>query len=302
MEKIESLINKLTITWYPSFNCNFSCAYCASWLHQKNAYSPSLQDLEKIFNALKAFFPKDRNTNIWFAGGEPSQISHLPDFVNLIKKDNNIEIGLNSNGSASFEYYDNLFQNIDLANFSVHFDFIKYKAYFKKLMRLYEKYEQKISFSVMVDKRHFDDVEKTCALLKKYKINHSIIKINGRKDSFNQYSDEELDFINQYKSVGRNNTVKVNGKNYTDYTFKNLFTSYNNFKDWKCYVPQQHLYVAGSKLYAGLCKIKYYGDLLEDVIKPIDNYVICDGRKCQCMGDLRASKEKVVENKIPINF
>ena len=290
MGKIESLIDKLTITWYPSFNCNFSCAYCASWLHQKNAYSPSLQDLEKIFNALKAFFPKDRNTNIWFAGGEPSQISHLPDFVNLIKKDNNIEIGLNSNGSASFEYYDNLFQNIDLANFSVHFDFINYRAYFKKLIRLYEKYEQKISFSVMVDKRYFDDVKKTCALLKKYKINHSIIKIRG-KGSFNQYSKEEIDFINQYKSVGRPNTVKVNGKNYTDYTFSNLFTSYNNFKDWKCYVPQHHLYVAGSKLYAGMCQRKYYGDLLEDV-KTIDNYVICDGRRCSCSADLRASKEK----------
>ena len=290
MEKIESLIDKLTITWYLSLNCNFSCAYCNPCLHQKNAYSPSLQDLEKMFHALKAFFPKDRNTNIWFSGGEPSRISHLPDFVNLIK-DKNIEIGLNSNGSASFNYYDNLLQNVDSVNFSVHFSFIKYKAYFKKLMRLHKKYKNKMSFSVMVDKRHFDDVEKTCALLKKYKIKHSIIKIRGR-GSFNQYSKEEIDFINQYKSVGRNNTVKVDGKNYTDYTFYNTFTSYNNFKDWKCYVPQHHLHVVGSKLYAGVCKIKYYGDLLKDVIKPIDSYVICDGRICQCTADLRASKEK----------
>ena len=289
MEKIEALSNKLTITWIPSFNCNFSCSYCPPHLHQKNAYSPSLQNLEKIFHALKVFFPKDKDTNIWFSGGEPSRISHLPDFVNLIK-DKNIEIGLNSNGSASFNYYDNLLQNVDSVNFSVHFDFIKYKAYFKKLMRLHKKYKNKMSFSVMVDKRHFDDVEKTCALLKKYNIKHSIIKIRGR-GSFNQYSNEEIDFINQYKSVGRPDTVKVNDKEYTDYTFSNSFTSYNDFKDWKCYVPQHHLYVAESKLYAGMCQRKYYGDLLEDV-KTIDNYVICDGRKCTCSADLRASKEK----------
>ena len=258
-------------------------------MHQKNAYSPSLQNLEKIFHALKVFFPKDKDTTIWFTGGEPSKIPHLPDFVNLIK-DKNIEIGLNSNGSASFSYYDNLLQNVDSVNFSVHFDFIKYKAYFKKLMRLHKKYKNKMSFSVMVDKRHFDDVEKTCALLKKYKIKHSIIKIRGR-GSFNQYSKEEIDFINQYKSVGRPDTVKVNDEEYTDYTFSNSFTSYNNFKDWKCYVPQHHLYVAGSKLYAGMCQRKYYGDLLEDV-KTIDNYVICDGRRCTCSADLRASKEK----------
>ena len=56
-------------------------------------------------------------------------------------------------------------------------------------------------------------------------------------------------------------------------------------------MPQHHLYVAGSKLYAGMCQRKYYGDLLEDV-KTIDNYVICDGRRCTCSADLRASKEK----------
>ena len=292
MEKIEALNDRLTITWSLSHNCNFSCLYCPPILHQKNAFSPSLQDLQKIFKSLKKFFPKDRDTCLWFSGGEPSRISHLPEFVNLIKNENiDIEIGLNSNGSASYEYYDKLLKNVNSVNFSVHFDFIKYKAYFKKLMLLHKKYNNKMSFSVMVDKRHFTDVEKTCELLKKYNIEHNIIKIRG-KGPFNEYSKEQLDFIKQYENVNRPLTIKVdNDKEYNDYEFQNLFTSYENFKGWKCSVPQQHLFLSESKLYAGICRIKSYGDLLKEV-KSIDEYVICDGRKCACAADIRASKEK----------
>ena len=78
---------------------------------------------------------------------------------------------------------------------------------------------------------------------------------------------------------------------YSDFEFKNLLEgNKNRFKNWKCFVPSEHLFIRNNKLYAGVCKKEFLGDLLSDKDTIKKSFTICDGRPCNCTADLRSSK------------
>ena len=61
MQRIENITNSIHISWIPSFNCNFSCRYCAPEFYQKTAPIASLKQLKIIYYKLQPFIDNKKN-------------------------------------------------------------------------------------------------------------------------------------------------------------------------------------------------------------------------------------------------
>ena len=302
MQRIENITNSIHISWIPSFNCNFSCRYCAPEFYQKTAPIASLKQLKIIYYKLQPFIDNKKNIVFWFTGGEPSKVPDLLDFCKFLKSENkSFKIGITTNGSSSFNYYYELLKYVHEIAFSVHFDFIKYKAYFKKLIKLVPKYRNRVHFCIMCDPKYMDQVIHSVNLLEKFNIKFNLLRIAGTplddiERNFDIPSQYE-DFILKYSSNDSFKTLLVDGVPYSDHEFKNLLNNdYTKFKGWVCHVPSEHLFIRYDTLYGGECKRVRYGNLLTDKILPKD-YIICDGRRCTCTGDLRTTKYELNKSK-----
>lgn len=128
-------LNTMMIDWYIGKRCNFSCSYCADFIHDNySAHVP--------FNKMKIFVDKivERyGTNIHWSltGGEPTL---NPDFIQLLEylQDKKHEISVCTNGSRSIEYMTQMYALVDNITYSLHFEHItpKLKDYTDKALQL----------------------------------------------------------------------------------------------------------------------------------------------------------------------
>ena len=128
-------LNTMMIDWYIGKRCNFSCSYCADFIHDNySAHVP--------FAKMKIFVDKivERyGTNIHWSltGGEPTL---NPDFIQLLEylQDKKHEISVCTNGSRSIEYMTQMYALVDNITYSLHFEHItpKLKDYTDKALQL----------------------------------------------------------------------------------------------------------------------------------------------------------------------
>ena len=293
MQKIENITNSLHITWLLTHYCNFSCRYCPLEYHIKEAPVPTLDELkEHYYRFIVPFKNKDRNIVLWFVGGEPAKVPDLPAFCKFLSKQNDkiFRIGFNSNGSATTEYYDEILKYVQEIGFSMHFAQIKHKPWLKKLVSLADKYRNKIHFCVMYDVGYEDKVLWSFNLLRKYNLRSDLLMLSGKKE-WGTYTKKQYDYMTKFGTNNPYNTLIADGIPYSDFDFKNkLNDNFTQFKDWKCHVSSQHLYIRDEKLYAGMCRRLVLGELRSDKEMIQMDSLICDGRRCSCTGDLRSTK------------
>lgn len=113
--------NTMMIDWYIGKRCNFSCSYCADFIHDNySAHVP--------FEKMKIFVDKivERyGTNIHWSltGGEPTL---NPDFIKLLEylQDKKHHISVCTNGSRTLEYLYKVYELVDNITYSMHFEHI----------------------------------------------------------------------------------------------------------------------------------------------------------------------------------
>jgi len=128
-------LNTMMIDWYIGKRCNFSCSYCADFIHDNySAHVP--------FEKMKIFVDKivERyGTNIHWSltGGEPTL---NPDFIKLLEylQDKKYHISVCTNGSRTLEYLYQMYELVDNITYSMHFEHItpKLDEYKKKAIDL----------------------------------------------------------------------------------------------------------------------------------------------------------------------
>lgn len=127
--------NTMMIDWYIGKRCNFSCSYCADFIHDN--YSSHVP-----FEKMKIFVDKivERyGTNIHWSltGGEPTL---NPDFLNLLEylQDKKYHISVCTNGSRSLDYLYKMYELVDNVTYSMHFEHItpRLEEYTKKALKL----------------------------------------------------------------------------------------------------------------------------------------------------------------------
>jgi MoaA/NifB/PqqE/SkfB family radical SAM enzyme len=113
--------NTMMIDWYIGKRCNFSCSYCADFIHDNySAHVP--------FEKMKIFVDKivERyGTNIHWSltGGEPTLNPH---FIQLLEylQDKKYHISVCTNGSRSIDYLIKMYKLVDNVTYSMHFEHI----------------------------------------------------------------------------------------------------------------------------------------------------------------------------------
>lgn len=114
-------LNTMMIDWYIGKRCNFSCSYCADFIHDNySAHVP--------FEKMKIFVDKivERyGTNIMWSltGGEPTL---NPDFIKLLEylQDKKHHISVCTNASRSMDYLIQMYELVDNVTYSMHFEHI----------------------------------------------------------------------------------------------------------------------------------------------------------------------------------
>jgi hypothetical protein len=100
--------NLLEIRWNPNNVCNFSCRYCHPGANEGNFPSPRNIDLiiDNFNYMLSRYKEIGKNRfHIKIAGGEPTMWKNLDQFVESIKKNNDVYISLITNGSRTVRWW-----------------------------------------------------------------------------------------------------------------------------------------------------------------------------------------------------
>ena len=146
----DNKLNTMMIDWYIGKRCNFSCSYCADFIHDNYSAHVSFSQMKIFVDKIVARF----GTNIHWSltGGEPTL---NPDFIELLKylQDKKHEISVCTNGSRSIEYMCQMYQYVDNITYSLHFEHISLKLdeYTNKAFLL-EDYRKNYNLTIPKDK------------------------------------------------------------------------------------------------------------------------------------------------------
>lgn len=96
--------------------CNFNCRYCRG-LRKDIAGTMPFDEAIRVLS----LWVSEGLTNVRFSGGEPTMYQYLPELVSLCRLNNVEGIAVSTNGSQSFEYYDDLIER-GVNDFSISLD------------------------------------------------------------------------------------------------------------------------------------------------------------------------------------
>jgi MoaA/NifB/PqqE/SkfB family radical SAM enzyme len=129
-----------SLTWQIDIRCNYDCMYCSPEWHDNTG---SFKSLEELQEAWQAIFDKTKELNlpykIAFTGGELTANKNFLPFVTWLR-DNYSEylfkVLITTNGSASTQYYQKMFEAVDNITFSVHTEHIEEQKFFNMMIDL----------------------------------------------------------------------------------------------------------------------------------------------------------------------
>lgn len=190
------------VHWNIGKRCNYDCVYCPDKLHDLTSPHRTLDNLITIADKIELNSPKEK-VRIWFTGGEPTVNPAFMDLCKHLKKKNGWIVGLNTNGSRTVDYFKELINEIDVIQFSSHFEYLELEEFANKLLETQKecnKFEHKhISLNLMMEPEHWN----TAVSLVKFCEENSIIyymkrirkKWDGKKYD-PVYTEEQLRFLN----------------------------------------------------------------------------------------------------------
>jgi|TARA_B100000959_G_scaffold280605_1_gene342732 MoaA/NifB/PqqE/SkfB family radical SAM enzyme len=109
--------NFFHINWFITNKCNFSCNYCHPFNHEG---SSSLYDIDTYKNFIsKVLTQIDVPLVVSFTGGEPTAMPIFDEFLDFLVE-NNVKIGITSNGSKSIKWWKKYHKAFDWISLSFH--------------------------------------------------------------------------------------------------------------------------------------------------------------------------------------
>jgi organic radical activating enzyme len=157
-----------TISIDLTHNCNFNCWYCYDKPNRdkhKNIFI-DVEHIRSFFNSYSEIFPKGK-INVNLLGGEPTLHKELKEICNIILSYKQVKtLRITSNGSASVEKYNELYNSRVIINFSYH----ENKLYsFEEFLQKCNDIKCTLEISYMLnDNLDIDVFKERKELLKKY--------------------------------------------------------------------------------------------------------------------------------------
>lgn len=145
---------RMTIDWYVGKRCNFSCSYCADFIHDNYSAHVPFEKMKIFVDKIVSIY----KTNIHWSltGGEPTL---NPDFLKLVEylQDKKHDVSVCTNGSRSLDYLYEMYKFVDTIVLSLHFEHISSKldSYVDKAIAL-EKWRLNWNKNIPSDKKGWD--------------------------------------------------------------------------------------------------------------------------------------------------
>ena len=150
--------NILAIRWNPNNVCNYKCEYCWPGSNTGDYRSPA--DLDLIINNFNHLIERYRTKlgktkiHLSVAGGEPTLWKDLGQFIEAIKKENDIYFSLISNGSRTLRWWKQYGHLIDNAHLSYHISQADPDHMIAVADTLF-KLNKKVTVKVLMDRKHW---------------------------------------------------------------------------------------------------------------------------------------------------
>jgi MoaA/NifB/PqqE/SkfB family radical SAM enzyme len=157
------------VEWNLGKRCNFNCSYCDEYTHDNFSDHLKFEVAKKTIDKLKNQFP-EKTIKINLTGGEPTI---NPDFEKLVDYMNSqdIKIGVTTNGSRTYKFYEKIIPKIDSLIFSYHMEYHKRQVLPATIVDLYnykntfEKYVH-LHVHMMMLPTMFDEADRTIKYFK----------------------------------------------------------------------------------------------------------------------------------------
>lgn len=299
--------NILEIRWNPNNVCNYKCEYCFPYNNAGDSLSPKNLDLViKNFNHLIAKYKEKlgkTKIHLMMAGGEPTLWKDLALFITEIKKENDIYLTLNTNGSRTLRWWKEYGNLIDNAHISYHIAQADPDHMIAVADTLFE-FNKKVTVKVLMDRKHWQEGLDVIEYFKKNSkhkwfimagevIEPEVMQIAGIKvieSSDVQLSKDQKGFLkNSLKRIPnllwlwKNRKLVFggqmrlyesiahfeNGKTMKARSNTYLNNEWSGFEGWSCNIGLDSVYIHWNGEIKGSCQERVYGldysfNLLDD--------------------------------------
>lgn len=159
----------LKVEWNLGMRCNFNCSYCDEYTHDNS--SPYLQfevakkTIDKLISKVDGKVIKVNLT-----GGEPTVNKDFEKILNYMY-DNNILVGLTTNGSRTLEFYKTIVPKLKSIIFSYHMEYHKREVVPENVIELFKfiqelRIDTHIHVHMMMLPTRFEEARNTIELFK----------------------------------------------------------------------------------------------------------------------------------------
>jgi organic radical activating enzyme len=314
------------INWFITNKCNFSCTYCHPFNHEG---SSKLFDIE----VYKKFVTKvltqigDKQLVISFTGGEPTAMPWFDQFVDFLLE-NNVKMGITSNGSKSIKWWKKYHKAFDWVSLSFHTEASTTRQFIDIVEAIWA--HSLVSVRIMMHQKQ-TYFEKGLELYRLLKTRPFVTIVHVEKvpiiddwltenEKYHEYTPEQQKYLNEDLWFKRETSLPTKSKNHykvpIDVTgvFKTANGQYeeqseldtnaiaesrkNQFYNWDCYGGIEHLHVNDrGEIWPAAClqgkQLGWIQDLKNFNLPTIP--ILCKKEFCYCATDMIISKEKRVD-------
>jgi organic radical activating enzyme len=306
--KIHNPNHELYVYWLLTDFCNQKCSYCPSVLHEGDYArgikpgAPTNQDIDTFCDKLIEI-SKDtgKELRITISGGEPTLHEKFSDVLQKLMPYGYVEVI--TNGTRSVNWWKTLPVLPSKVIISLHPEYYDSKKFrISDLTRFLTQEGTGVVFNLICDPTRWDtvmqivnDIDDEFKPLIQPKVVQNLNELYERP--IVPYTEEQRNFIKDYKSVGPKTFKIAPSKVYSDQTSealrpnKLMADNEHYFFNWRCSAGVNGINVDyKGYVTAGICGMKLLGSMKN--FKMLDEYLTCKKLSCTCPGDIVLDKYK----------
>jgi MoaA/NifB/PqqE/SkfB family radical SAM enzyme len=296
------------VNWCLGNTCNFECSYCPSGLHDASKRWPEPDIIKNFILKVKEAHP-GKILYFEFTGGEVTLYRHFIEICQFCAEQN-VKVGLISNGSRTTRYWEENKQYFDHVCLSYHPEFADEKHFIDVVKILHD--DVRTHVNIMMSPEKFDHCYAVANKVKNLGNISMALQplIHDFGDTLYDYNDfQKKIFDKQHELItkhikftksfdyyrGAMRMINADGGDRVSSAHRFISDKTNDWSGWKCYAGVEQLIVdMDGSIYRGWCK---EGGMLGHIADPGLNLsiqpIVCSKTMCHCNFDIMSTKEAI---------
>jgi organic radical activating enzyme len=305
----------LRIELFLSNVCNYKCWYCFPGSNEGTHKWPDLEPLTENLSFLLNYYKNNKNKTkflLHIIGGEPTVWPNIESFIQYFKENFSVLVSISTNGSRTLRWWNDNAHLFDHVMISCHHQYIKSDHVISVADLLYKK-NVNLTAMVLMDSREWNKCLGIIEQLKRSKYRWPITVLEVFHETIT-YTADQKNFIS--KSLKRmpnlfywfrskkipNVKPTITYNNFKKTNVSNNWLSLNNlnkFKDWKCNIGIDTLYIDKVGNLQGACgenlyDLNYKHNILDknfvEKFNPTILPTTCHKEFCYCQPEINTTK------------